>query len=270
MAWKFMNEDLSSQRFRLQAIYYRRVGDNVQAEKALLAYREKFKPDLKAKVKINKIDLSQKYPKDKILDNMDNIYQEVSAIQKEVLARSGVHEDTCFYYGCSDCCKKDFPTVSLVEFLHIKNWIEKNKIDIKPFIARTQAIQEKHTQLFGEPLKIVDQAKSLAAEENPYALQFVCPFLDDKDRCQVHEARPLACRSFGLATIDGASVQACKYYLTQHQYNSSTHNERDVFDSEPATHMLGEANNYLAGQHGYGDMQQPVGTLVAWLMGDHT
>lgn len=263
--WKFMNEDLNAQCYRLQAIYYRRLGDHKKAEESLIKYREKFKPDPKAKVKINKIDLSQKYPADKTLNNMDKIYQEVSAIQKEVLARSGVHEDTCFYYGCTDCCKKDFPTVSLVEFLHIKSWLAKNNIDIKPFVERAQAIQKKHRELFGEPLRVVDQTQSVKQAENPYGLQFTCPFLSDDDICQVHGARPLACRSFGLATIDGASVQACKYYLTQYQYNSSTRNERDVFDSEPATHMLGEANSELAAKHGYKDMQQPVGTLVAWL-----
>jgi Fe-S-cluster containining protein len=83
--------------------------------------------------------------------------------------------------------------------------------------------------------------------------------------CQVYAARPLVCRSFGISTIDGSSVQACKYYLTQYQYNSSPRNERDVFSSMTTTHMFGEANELLAKDHGLEGIKQPVGTLVAWL-----
>ncbi|MEY3369572.1 MAG: putative zinc- or iron-chelating domain, partial [Cyanobacteriota bacterium] len=148
---------------------------------------------------------------------------------------------------------------------YIKNWFKDNKIDIQPFIYNALQIQKQHQELFGEPLKIVDQTISSAQEENPFGLQFACPFLSPENVCQAYSARPLVCRSFGLSTINDLSVQACKYFLTQYQFNSSHRNEREVFDSKTTTKMFGEANELLADKYGFTDMKQPVGTLVAWL-----
>jgi len=153
----------------------------------------------------------------------------------------------------------------LLEFLYIKNWFKDNNIDIKPFVDNALKIQKQHQEVFGEPLKIVDQTKSSRQEENPFGLQFRCPFLGEENVCQVHSARPLVCRSFGLSTINNSSVQACKYFLSQYQYNSSHRNERDVFNAVTTTHMFGEANELLAQEHKLSEMNQPVGTLVAWL-----
>jgi Fe-S-cluster containining protein len=235
------------------------------AENALVKYREQFTPDLQAKIKINSIDLTQKFSGIQVLENIENIYNEIGLIQSEIMTRTGIDSDSCFYYSCNDCCAKDFPTVSLLEFLYIKNWFQANKIDMKPFVDNALKIQKQHQEVFGEPMKIVDQTKSNSQEENPFGLQFRCPFLGAENVCQVYAARPLVCRSFGISTIDGSSVQACKYYLTQYQYNSSPRNERDVFSSMTTTHMFGEANELLAKDHGLEGIKQPVGTLVAWL-----
>jgi Fe-S-cluster containining protein len=263
--WTFINQDLNSQRYRLMAIYHRRFRNNNLAEASLVQYRECFKPDLQAKIKINSIDITQRFLPNNVLDNIEKIYAEISMIQDEILVRSGVHPDSCFYFSCNDCCTKDFPTVSLVEFLYIKNWFEENNIDMKPFIDNALKVQKHHQEVFGEPLKIVDQVISKSQEENPFSLQFRCPFLSEDNVCQVHPVRPLVCRSFGLSTINNSSVQACKYFLTQYQYNSSHRNERDVFNAVTTTHMFGEANELLAQEHKFSEMNQPVGTLVAWL-----
>lgn|GEM_PF-5763024 len=263
--WKFMNEDLNSQRHRLTALYYRRSMNKTSAEEALVKYRECFTPDLQAKIKINKLDISKNYSGHQVLENIPSIYTEISSIHSEIMTRTGIDSDSCFYYSCNDCCTKDFPTVSLLEFLYIKNWFKDHDIDMKPFIDNAMQIQKQHQEVFGEPMKIIDQTKSNFQEENPFGLQFRCPFLGAENICQVYPARPLVCRSFGVATNDGASVQACKYYLTQYQYNSSPRNERDVFNSSTTTHMFGEANEVIAKDHGLGHMKQPVGTLVAWL-----
>jgi len=263
--WKFMNQDLNSQRHRLTALFHRRSMNKELAENALVKYREQFTPDLQAKIKINSIDLTQKFSGIQVLENIENIYNEIASIQSEIMTRTGIDLDSCFYYSCNDCCAKDFPTVSLLEFLYIKNWFQANKIDMKPFVDNALKIQKQHQEVFGEPMKIVDQTKSNSQEENPFGLQFRCPFLGAENVCQVYAARPLVCRSFGISTIDGSSVQACKYYLSQYQYNSSPRNERDVFSSMTTTHMFGEANELLAKDHGLEGMKQPVGTLVAWL-----
>jgi len=282
-----VDEDLIAQKYRLRALYHRRCHSegvkrlknpmhqdylstgsfaNAQddVEKNLLLYRKHFKPDLTKKVHLNTILPSRNYEADQVLDNLADIYKEVTDIQEEVLVRSGVYEDTCFYYQCSDCCKKDFPTVSLVEFLYIKNNLSDE--EFKKVKEKAELIQALHGKQYGTRLQVVDQALPGKQKENPNNFQSACPFLDEKDMCSIHTTtRPLACRSFGLSTIDDESVQACKFYLTQYQYNSSHRNERDVYDSDPHTQMIGEANELLAKQHGFGHMKQPVGTLVSWL-----
>jgi len=130
---------------------------------------------------------------------------------------------------------------------------------------KAETIQAAHEKQYRTRLGIVDQALPGKQKENPNNFEAACPFLDTQDMCTIHGERPLACRSFGLSTIDDESVQACKFYLTQYQHNASHHNERDVYDSEPHTKMIGEANELLAKAYGYAEMKQPVGTLVAWL-----
>ena len=257
-----VDESLIAQQQRLLALYYRRIDNKQLAEQHQAKYREAFYPKTSQTIKLNKIAPEKFYSAQEVLPNLSAIYQEVKTIQAEVLIRSGVYEDTCSYFGCSDCCKKDFPTVSLTEFLHILEWIKAHDVDIKSLVTRAQAIQKQHKDKYGEAMIIVDQ---VVAKDNPHAFQFTCPMLGDDDLCTIHEARPLACRSFGLSTINGQDVQACKFYLTQFQYNSSQRNERDVYDSQPHTAMIGSSNELLAKQYGFADYKQPVGTLVAWL-----
>lgn len=259
-----VDDNLRAQQYRLFALYYRRQGDNKKAEELITKYRESFTPTNGTDYKLNKLKPSKIYPAKQVLKKLPEIYKEVTEIQEEVLTRSGVYKDTCFYYQCTDCCKKDFPVVSLAEFLHIKNSL--SKPELEKFTKRAKAIQQKHIELYGEPLKIIDQTIGNSKEKlNPHGMQFTCPFLSESDACEIHSLRPLACRAFGLSTIDDSTVQACKYYLKQYQYNSSQRNERDVYDSRPHTAMIGAANTILAQEHGYKNMKQPVGSLVAWL-----
>ncbi len=259
-----VDDNLRAQQYRLLALYYRRQGDDNKAEEQMVKYRESFTPSSGTNYPLNKISPVQSYPAKQVLEHLSEIYKEVSEIQEEVLTRSGVYTDTCFYYQCTDCCKKDFPVVSLTEFLHIKNNL--NKAELAKFTKRAKAIQDKHIELYGEPLRIIDQTTGNSKEKlNPHSMQFTCPFLSENDACEIHSLRPLACRAFGLSTIDDSSVQACKFYLKQYQYNSSHRSERDVYDSRPHTAMIGAANTQLAQEHGYKEMKQPVGSLVAWL-----
>jgi len=260
-----IDDNLVAQRYRLLALYYRRLDKSELAEKALTEYRQKYKLDSSKAIKLEKLTTGIAFQKEQMLDNLTSVYQAVSAVQNEIVDRAGIYRDTCFYYHCSDCCKKDFPTVSLTEFLHILQWIKSENIDIKPLIQRAQAIQETHKKLYGTELELVDQLASSKQDENPNNYSFQCPLLDDNDMCSIHTARPLACRSFGLSTINNQDVQACNYYLTQYRYNSSQRNEREVYDSRLETALLGASNNYLASKYNLNHMRQPVGTLVAWL-----
>ncbi|MDA0771976.1 MAG: YkgJ family cysteine cluster protein [Cyanobacteria bacterium] len=256
---KLIDDNLRAQQYRLRAQYYRRLDQMDKAETELVKYRKNFNPS--PDYTLDKLATTKAFPSAAILDNLATIYKEVAEVQEEVLLRSGIYQDTCFYYQCSDCCKKDFPSVSLTEFLFIKNSLSDD--ELVRFKTRAAKIQEAHVKEHGEPLKIVDQITS--AKENPHEMKFTCPFLDEHDSCEIHTLRPLACRSFGLATINNKDVQACKLYLKQYQANSSHRGERPVYDSRETTAMIGGSNTRLAQEHGFKEMKQPVGTLVAWL-----
>lgn len=259
---QLVDDNLRAQQYRLQALYYRRQNQGDKAEAAITKYRESFQTG--TSYHLEKLHTEHACPSQEVLSELGKIYQEVDAIQNEVLVQSGIYRDTCFYYQCTDCCKRDFPTVSLTEFLHIKNNL--SETELAKFKARAQAIQTEHIEKFGEPMKIVDQTTS--SKENPHEFLFTCPFLNEEDQCEIHTDRPLACRSFGLATINNQDVQACKFYLNQYQANSSHRGERIVYDSRETTAMIGGSNKLLAQEHGFKDMKQPVGTLVAWLTFD--
>lgn len=261
-----VDDNLVAQKHRLRALYHRRKADNEKAEEEILSYRDKFKPNLKKDRVLNKIYPRQSFLAKDLLESLDVIYQEAYDIQKEVLVRSGVFEDTCFYYSCGDCCKKDFPTVSYTEFMFIKNHLEKEAPDkLEDAKKRAEAIQATYNALTSKRLSIVDQATTYNQEENPEDFKFACPFLDEKDMCTVHKIRPLACRTFGLSTIDNETVQACRYYLTQFQFNSSHRNDRDVYDSRQHTALIGAANIYMAKKGELKKFKQPVAVLPAWL-----
>jgi Fe-S-cluster containining protein len=271
-----VDEKLIAQRFRLRALYYRRILASKQSsrqeeldyqnkiEENLILYRESFHPELGQKIILNKLGPTKSISElDQEPELLMQIYQEAKDLQEEVVIRSGANKDTCFYYQCTDCCKKDFPTVSLAEFLYIKNSL--SKAELEDLVLKAEEIQSAHEKQYGTRLKVVDQTLPGKQKDNPNNFLFACPFLDSKDSCTIYENRPLACRTFGLSTIDSQTVQACKFYLAQYQYNSSHKNERDVYDSEPHTKMIGEINEDLAKKYGYAHMKQPVATLVAWL-----
>lgn len=258
-------EERICQRYRLQAFYYRRIGDEKKADIALVEYRKRFEPHkLEQESEIIGITNIQAYPAKEILNHWHEILEESDQKQKEVLALSGVLADTCFQSKCADCCKYDFPTVSYTEFKYITQWLQDNNIDMAQYITKAKAIQEEHISKHGEPLKISDTLKTKIPADNPHKFLFTCPFLSDKDECTIHSARPLACRAFGLATIDGKAVQCCKYYRSQYENNASHMNERIVHDVRPSVSLMNASDSYLT-EKDLGSEQHLRGTLVAWL-----
>jgi Fe-S-cluster containining protein len=111
-----------------------------------------------------------------------------------------------------------------------------------------------HKAEYGSELEIINLDQVEKENMNPNNFAHRCPFLADDNGCSIHEHRPFACRFYGLATLDGKSVQACNYYLEQFDPK-----ERTVLDSRQATTILGKANRELC------DGKQLAGTLTAWL-----
>ena len=257
-----------AERVRLLAFYYRVTGDKEKSEEYMMRYRKIMPADIS-------IDLSPEmrpkanpsyFPAAETLSNWGQVLDEVVSTQKEVLETTGLHEDTCAYFNCSDCCNYTSPHMSLTEYLYLKDWAEKNDYPLEEVRERARQIQNEHKAKFGDELKIIDKSfieNRKKGVENPHGFKYSCPFLIDK-RCSIYEARPLLCRGFGLSSDDNLAVKTCNFYLGQYTHNCSRDNERYVYDLRPVQQMATESDRYLAKSKNL-DKKELKGTIVAWL-----
>ncbi|NQY79478.1 MAG: YkgJ family cysteine cluster protein [Candidatus Caenarcaniphilales bacterium] len=257
-----------AERVRLLAFYYRVTGDKAKSEEYMMRYRKIMPSDIT-------VDLSPEmrpksnpsfFPATETLKNWGQVLEEVVTTQKDVLKITGLHEDTCAYFNCSDCCNYTSPHMSLTEYLYLKEWAEENDYPLEEARERAREIQAEHKTEFGEELKIIDKSianNSEKGKENPHGFKYSCPFLVDK-RCSIYEARPLLCRGFGLSSDDNLAVKTCNFYLGQYTHNCSRDNERYVYDLRPVQLMATESDRYLSKVRGL-DKVELKGTIVSWL-----
>ncbi len=265
---KLTEDDLKTERVRHLSLYYRRKGDEAKAEEVLLQYRELYLPDMTKPVKLKKMPNTKFYPPGEVLDNLGELYQEIKDIQAEVCEISGVNNDSCMYFECSDCCHKDYPILYYSEYKYLVQKMEEDGMDIEAAKADARKIQAEHKAKYGFELPVVNKHRPTKEDCNPYDFKFSCPLLADNGGCGVHQIRPMMCRAYGLSSSDSRNVQACNYYLRQHQYNSNSENIRYVYDVRPYVAMI-EASDQYQTEQDLGEKQKLCGTFVAWLSSDY-
>ena len=195
------------------------------------------------------LDTTSSFNAENFKEKLSAIYQEISEIQNKLSTLNSIDKETCFKANCCDCCVYTPPLVTKLEFEYIKA-----NVDIEKAKINAQKNQLLHKAEYGSELEIIDLDQVEKENMNPNNFAHRCPFLADDNGCSIHEHRPFACRFYGLATLDGKSVQACNYYLEQFDPK-----ERTILDSRQATTILGKANRKLC------DGKQLAGTLTAWL-----
>jgi Fe-S-cluster containining protein len=100
--------------------------------------------------------------------NLRDLYSKIEAFEKSISAET-LSQSSC-REGCSQCCYTDL-SVFEIEASHIREW----------FSSLTD-----------------DQKKELLLKWNNPVKDKACHFLQE-EKCTVYEARPLICRSQGLA-----------------------------------------------------------------------
>lgn len=113
--------------------------------------------------------------------------------------------------GCSDCCHALFD-IGLVEAIYINHkfrekyqgpqleaFLEKfNKIDRQIYKLKKKAYKDRKDG------KNEDQILKEMAE-----IRVRCPLLNDSDRCDLYEYRPITCRVYGIPTAIGGHGHTC-------------------------------------------------------------
>lgn len=104
--------------------------------------------------------------------------------------------------GCNSCCSEYF-YISRTEYFGIKNYLEKNNIDIKPLIDKSKELLEKlKTKSYDEYLKLNTKKINYSDEyflDNEFISSFEpCIFLE-QGLCSIYPVRPFICRFYGTS-----------------------------------------------------------------------
>lgn len=152
-----------------------------------------------------------------MIPELDNIFRKYEAFVRQL---DGVFESVQQQYcdsvkcklGCSDCCHALFD-LSLVEALYINRKFIENL-----GAARKTEILEEASKTDREIYRLKRKMfKSLEAGEKSEAQVLLemaaqrirCPLLDDRERCDLYEHRPVTCRLYGIPTAIAGRGHTC-------------------------------------------------------------
>jgi Fe-S-cluster containining protein len=155
--------------------------------------------------------VSDKHSKQKILDNLSEIYskklpqaetlKEFYQLVQEIMTNVNLlYQNIQCKSGCSRCCKfYGSPHVFDSEWENIKDFVE-NKMDQK----QRKIVYRKFKESIDELKQILEDNVAKNTDDNSFSvatfLLSECPFLY-KNMCSIYEARPLICRVFGTSLI---------------------------------------------------------------------
>lgn len=114
--------------------------------------------------------------------------------------------------GCSDCCHALFD-LSLVEAMYLNaafqkafpHGLERSKILERASVSDRKLARTKRALYEAE--KKGESAEKIM--ERASALRMACPLLDENNRCQLYEHRPITCRLYGVPLAIGANSHVC-------------------------------------------------------------
>jgi Fe-S-cluster containining protein len=113
--------------------------------------------------------------------------------------------------GCADCCHALFD-LTLIEALYVKSEFEKayqggarEKIIERANVSDRQVFRIKR-QAYKEQQKGRSEAEII---EEMSAKRVRCALLNDDNRCDLYESRPITCRLYGIPTQIGEKAHSC-------------------------------------------------------------
>ncbi|MGD9374129.1 MAG: YkgJ family cysteine cluster protein, partial [Desulfobacterales bacterium] len=140
-------------------------------------------------------------------------YEALAAMADEVFERVKKEYADCVKCKteCSDCCHALFD-LSLIEALYIHHQFFKRFDGEKKaqLIDRSNTADRKIYKIKKKAYKALEAGKSemdiLAAMAED---RVRCPLLNDKERCDLYENRPITCRLYGIPTSIAGTGHTC-------------------------------------------------------------
>jgi Fe-S-cluster containining protein len=140
-------------------------------------------------------------------------YEELVKTADDVFARVSKEHSECVNckIECSDCCHALFD-LTLIEAIYINNKF-KEKIKDNDKEAIMNKANDIDRQIHKIKRKAYKELEAGGSEDEILTMlageRVRCPFLNDKDSCDMYEYRPITCRFYGIPTSIGGVGHTC-------------------------------------------------------------
>lgn len=137
-----------------------------------------------------------------LVDQADAVFKRVQEEYNECVACK---------VGCADCCHALFD-LTLIEAMFIKSQFDKvvSEEQRARLIERANTADRKVYKLKRDASKAYQNGEPENKILEKMAEQRIrCPLLDDSDKCELYESRPITCRLYGIPTVIGGKAHTC-------------------------------------------------------------
>jgi|GEM_PF-3257559 len=265
-AEKILLKSTNVETHRIKAWIYRLKGDESASEKELLKYRKDYKSDedVTFHCKLVDIELPDVLPEDMntLLELLEYSYKRTKEIITDLEVEYGLNSMTCIEATCQDCCTKTFPLISFIEYLYMKNWLDKQDLNFRnQIINKSKTIVNDFTLKYSrEPDFVIGEGQDYK-KSYPIDFTFDCPCLGD-NKCTVYEVRPFTCRAYGFTSLDGYKYKGCNYFLEQFKTSTGLDDFRKVVNNKSFANFALKIDKKLFGQ-------KVLGFIPLWFTQSH-
>ena len=164
----------------------------------------------------------------------DVINETVEKIVTEYRAEVRCHK------GCADCCHAMFD-ISLIEACYLAEQLQKAPQVREHCLPQARTAQEQFQQL-------------RHTDTDPATARIRCPLLAEDDSCQVYQARPINCRTYGTPTVINGQGHVCGLsgFKKGHDY--------PTIDLAPLHEQLYRSSEEIA--PGYGGQRYTIAQVI--------
>lgn len=137
-----------------------------------------------------------------LVDQIEAVFNQVQSEYNECVACK---------IGCSDCCHALFD-LTLIEAMFIKHQFDKviPAEERQKIIEKANVADRKVYKLKREASKAHQEGKPENEILEEMAKERIrCPLLDEDEKCEMYESRPITCRLYGIPTVIGGQAHTC-------------------------------------------------------------